>query len=175
MCTSPHTLCFSTKGHQNTFLLKKNTERIIHYDPQLQLDYTVHPPCGLHSRCVHHILTTSWNNTDMKSVCGHSIYEQWNPSHLKSPKNIWPCMLLEHLTSHRTGRCRCSSRGRPLLTSVLHISVSVCYLQLRYAASPPWRLGSAEHTWFRPEKFQSLITTPGPFSMPAHRKNLTHR
>lgn len=116
MCTSPHThfiLRVSVWARQNTFLLKINTAHIIWSKIATRNCSwtTAHPPCGLHSCCVRHTLTASWNNTSMKSVCGYSIYEQWNPLHLKTPKSVWPCTLLQHLTPHRA-RSPCSSMGQ---------------------------------------------------------------
>lgn len=54
---------------------------------------------------------------------------------------------LAALDLRHNGKVSVLHRGAGLLlTSVLRILDSVCYLRLRYAASPPWRLGGAERT-----------------------------
>lgn len=131
MCTPPNThkytlfiLSVSLLARQNTFLLKINTAHIIWSKIVTHKCSwtTAHPPCGLHSRCVRHRVRTSWNNTNMKSVCGHSIYEQWNPLHLNPPPPPPPQKkTCDPARSHSTwppterngtGRSPCSAMGQ---------------------------------------------------------------
>lgn len=114
-CAPPHSIKGIPVGQaKHTFLLKINIAHATRSKIATRnCSWTpAHSPCGLSSRWVRHTLTPSWNNTNMKSVCGHSVLiraEESVPS--KNPQNTWPCTVSQHLTSHVT-RSPCSSKGQ---------------------------------------------------------------